>query len=99
MNWKAIKYIYYYILSRNYSIEYLGEDKYKITSWRKNEQKYYEIERKNEVIHGKYIGWWENGQKRWEYEYKNGKPHGKHMGWSRDGNKDWEEEYKNGRLI
>ena len=72
MNWKAIKIIYNDVLINNCTIEYLGEDKYKITGWYPNRQKYWEAELKDGRLHGKYTNWNKNGQKYAEYNYKNG---------------------------
>lgn len=73
MNWGAIKHIYRMVLISNHKIEYLGDDKYRITVYYKSGEKYYEIEYKNDILHGRYIKWDLSGSKYWEDNYKNGK--------------------------
>ena len=52
MNWEAIKKIYVEVLVCGAKIEYLGEDKYKITRYYLNGQKRWEFEYKNGLLHG-----------------------------------------------
>jgi len=73
MNWSAIKNIYRYVVIANNTIEYLGDDEYKIINWYKNGQKCWQTTFKNMQLHGKQIGWALDGDKRWEDKYKNGK--------------------------
>ena len=72
MNWETIKYIYYHVLILKDKIEYLGEDKYRLTSYHKDGQKYWSGEYKDRVPHGRHMSWFEKGTKSLEYEYKNG---------------------------
>ena len=72
MNWGAIKSIYRYVLIHKNKIEFLGEDRYKIISFRRTGKKHWEREYQNGLLHGKIMYWHKNGQKWWEEEYQNG---------------------------
>ena len=72
MNWQAIKSIYHSVLVRGNKIEYFGEDKYRLTSFHSNGNKFEEREYKNGLLHGKIVGWRKDGTKYWEVEYEEG---------------------------
>ena len=74
MNWKAIKRIYECVLVRNDKIEYLGENKYKLTEYHSSGEKRWEREYRNELAHGKDIWWQKNGVEFRRYEFRDGKP-------------------------
>lgn len=99
MNWEAIKQIYYRILKYNDKIEYLGDDKYKLSSYYKSGKKYWRAEYKNEKCHGKIIFWYSNGNKSRESEHENGVPHGKYLLFNTNGTIRVEYEYRNGIMI
>ena len=73
MNWKAIKYIYYCVLIYRNKIEYLGGNKYKLTKYFNNGQKFWEIEYENFERHGNSIGWTCYGEEHYSDEYVHGK--------------------------
>jgi len=52
MNWGAIKSIYRYVLIHKNKIEFLGEDRYKIISFRRTGKKHWEREYQNGKLHG-----------------------------------------------
>ncbi len=72
MNWEAIKHIYKRVLVCNNKIEYLGEDRYKLTSFHRTGGRWSTGEYKNGRVHGTVLGWDSNGQKCFEGWFKNG---------------------------
>lgn len=69
MNWQTIKHIYRCVLIHNWEIEYLGDDKYKITGHYTPGKKLWAGEFRNGHRDGKYICWNEDGTIRYECEY------------------------------
>ena len=74
MNWKAIKDIYCFLLKNKNKtkIEYFGKDRYKLVLYYSTNEKKWELNYKNGLLHGKYTGWKKNGQKMWEQKYQDG---------------------------
>ena len=72
MNWRAIKNIYKWVLVQGHSIEYLGEDRYKIIGFHDTGEKFWEGEFKNEVLHGESIYWNRSGQAVIKDKWENG---------------------------
>ena len=95
MNYETLKHIYREVLLNKNKIQYNGDDKYTITAYHSNGNKYWEQEYQNGQLHGKSFGWWENGNKHWEKKYQNNQLHGKYIVWDENGNKHWKTEYQN----
>ena len=70
MNYDAIRRIYKQVLS-GATIAWYGNDKYKLTGYYKNGNKWWEAEYQNNNRHCKYITWYDNGNKCWERDYEN----------------------------
>jgi len=75
----------------------MKECRYIVRKYYDNGQKYWEIEYKDNKLHGKDIAWYKNGQKMWEKEYKDNKKQGKSISWYENGQKWWEVDYLNGQ--
>ncbi|KKL51119.1 hypothetical protein LCGC14_2298670 [marine sediment metagenome] len=73
MTWKAIKFIYREVLICNSKIKYFGGNKYKITKYFDNGQKFWEAEFENDMRHGKSTGWTRYGEELYNDEYIHGK--------------------------
>ena len=69
---ETIKNIYRNVLTYNRKIEYLGEDKYRITSYYSSGEKCWKQEYQNEQRHGNYVWWYKDGRNYWEGKYQNG---------------------------
>ncbi len=72
MNWEAIKKIYIEVLVHGNKIEYLGEDKYKLSQYYLNGQKRWEFRYKNQLLHGEGSVWSSNGTLISHGKYLNG---------------------------
>jgi len=72
MNWEVIKNIYKRVLVFKCIFEYLGEDKYSLTSHYSTDEKKFRREYKNKILNGKEIYWLKDGTKVYEDHYSNG---------------------------
>ena len=73
MNYEILKYIYTQVLKYGCKFQYHGDERYTLTGYYENGNKYWETNYHQGQRHGKDIGWCENGNKWWEVEYKHGK--------------------------